>query len=132
MTSVTTKILAILGIVAVISIVGASVVSADGVSTTSALSEGQMTAQGNGDCDQTQNMTKEQLQDGSCCECQELAGDGDMDQYQYQWSYLYQYSNQNGCEGDVETLGGDQVQNQNEWSWQYEWAHQYSGDTPEE
>jgi hypothetical protein len=132
MTSITTKILAVLGIVAVIGIIGVSVVSADGVSSTSALSDGQMMTQGSGDCDQTQNMTKDQLRDGSCCENQELCGDGDMAQNQYQWSYQYQNSNQNGCEEDVETLGGDQVQNQNEWSWQYEWAHQYSGDTPEE
>jgi hypothetical protein len=132
MTSVTTKILTLLGVVAVIGIIGVSVVSADGVSSTSTLSDGQMTAQGSGDCDQTQNMTKEQLRDGSCCECQDLAGEGDMDQYQYQWSYQYQNSNQNGCEGDAEALGGDQVQNQNELSWQYEWAHQYSGDMPEE
>jgi hypothetical protein len=109
MTSVTTKILAILGVVAVIGIIGISVVSADGVSSTSALSDGQMTAQGNGDCDQTQNMTKDQLCDGSCCECQELAGEGDMQQNQY------------AGEGDME-------QNQNEWSWQYEWAHQHAGE----
>ena len=128
MTNITTKILAVLGVVAVIGIIGVSMVSADGVPPTSALADGQMTAQGSGDCDQTQTMTKDQLRDGSCCENQELTGEGDMVQNQNQWSNQYEYCNQNGCEGDVEALGGDQVQNQNELSWQYEWAHQHAGD----
>lgn len=129
MTSIATKILAVVGIVAVIGVLGLSVVAADGGAFSSALSGDVMTDQGNGDCNRTQDMTKKQLRDGSCEECMELAGEGDMAQNQCQWSYQYQQSNQNGCD-DVETLGGDQVQNQNEWSWQHEWAHQY-GDEAE-
>ena len=127
-----TKVIAALGIAAIVCVLGISAVTAAGDAVP--LSEGVLSDHGSGDCqmakNQTQqkNMTQEQLQDGSCNQNQELLGEGDMAQNMYQWSYQYQNANMNGFDEAMETLGGDQVQNQHEWSWQFKWSHEYGDD----
>jgi len=132
MTIKITSILAVIGIVAVVGMMGLTVAAADGTSSNVTLSDDMMTDQGGGICDDTQqmikqqDMTKEQLKDGTCE--QKLAGEGNVAKNQYLWSNQYQHANQNGTCDDVETLEGDQVQNQHEYAWQHDWCHQYGDD----
>jgi uncharacterized protein (DUF2147 family) len=45
-------------------------------------------ANASGDCDQTQDQTRLQLKDGSCCECDSEGNDFSWNHY-YNWNYNY-------------------------------------------